>query len=80
MLPIRLGAAAPTLNLTGVHKMVKDINEANRIVGKMAKERYRSSDEVLNEFMRYQKDGECQHFWPDENTACRMLLRIGVPV
>ena len=80
MLPILLGTAAPTLNLTGVHKMVKDINEANRIVGKMAKERYRSSDEVLNEFMRYQKDGECQHFWPDENTACRMLLRIGVPV
>lgn len=80
MLLILLGAAAPTLNLTGVHKMVKDINEANRIVGKMAKERYRSSDEVLNEFMRYQKDGECQHFWPDENTACRMLLRIGVPV
>jgi hypothetical protein len=60
--------------------MVKDINEANRIVGKMAKERYRSSDEVLAEFMRYQKEGECQHFWPDENTACRMLLRIGVPV
>ena len=80
MLLILLGAAAPTLNLTGVHKMVKDINEANRIVGKMAKERYRSSDEVLNEFMRYQKDGECQHFWPDENTACKMLLRIGVPV
>jgi hypothetical protein len=67
-------------NLTGATKMVKDINEANRIVGKMAKERYRSSDEVLAEFMRYQKDGECQHFWPDENTACRMLLRIGVPV
>jgi hypothetical protein len=46
----------------------------------MAKERNRSSDEVLNEFLRYQKEGECQHFWPDENTACRMLLRIGVPV
>ena len=60
--------------------MVKDINEANRIVGNMAKERNRSSDEVLSEFLRYQKDGECQHFWPDENTACRMLLRIGVPV
>ena len=67
-------------NLTGATKMVKDINEANRIVGKMAKERYRSSDEVLSEFLRYQKDGECQHFWPDENTACRMLLRIGAPV
>ncbi len=80
MLLILLGAAAPIPNPTGVHKMVKDINEANRIVGKMAKERYRSSDEVLAEFMRYQKEGECQHFWPDENTACRMLLRIGVPV
>jgi len=80
LLLILLGTAAPIPNLTGVHKMVKDINEANRIVGKMAKERYRSSDEVLAEFMRYQKDGECQHFWPDENTACRMLLRIGVPV
>ena len=80
MLLILLGAAGPTLNLTGATKMVKDINEANRIVGSMAKERNRSSDEVLNEFLRYQKDGECQHFWPDENTACRMLLRIGVPV
>jgi hypothetical protein len=80
LLLILLGAAALIPNPTGVHKMVKDINEANRIVGKMAKERNRSSDEVLNEFMRYQKDGECQHFWPDENTACRMLLRIGVPV
>ena len=67
-------------NHIGACKMVKDINEANRIVGQMAKERNRSSDEVLAEFMRYQKDGECQHFWPDENTACRMLLRIGVPV
>lgn len=56
--------------------MVRDLNEANRIVGKMAKERYRSSDEVLAEFLRYQKDGECTHFWPDENTACRMLLQL----
>jgi hypothetical protein len=79
LLPILLGAAALIPNLTGVLKMVKDINEANRIVGNMAKERNRSSDEVLNEFLRYQKDGECQHFWPDENTACRMLLRIGTP-
>lgn len=65
-------------NLIGACKMVKDINEANRIVGKMAKERYRSSDEVLAEFLRYQKNGECTHFWPDENTACRMLLQLEV--
>ena len=74
MLLILLGAAAPILNLTGVHKMVKDINEANRIVGKMAKERYNTLGDVLTEFLKYQKDGECQHFWPDENTACLMLI------
>jgi hypothetical protein len=54
--------------------MVKDINEANRIVGKMAKERYNTLGDVLTEFLKYQKDGECQHFWPDENTACLMLI------
>lgn len=78
MLLTRRGLAVLIANLTGVTKMVRDINEANRIVGKMAKERYRSSDEVLAEFLRYQKNGECQHFWPDENTACRMLLRLEV--
>ena len=74
MLPIRLGAAALIPNLTGVHKMVKDINEANRIVGKMAKERYNTLGDVLTEFLKYQKNGECTHFWPDENTACLMLI------
>jgi len=54
--------------------MVTDIDHAMRIVGKMAKERYRSGDEVLAEFIKYEKNGECQHFWPDENTACQMLL------
>jgi hypothetical protein len=70
--------AHPVLNHIGACKMVRDINEANCIVGKMAKERGRSSDEVLAEFLRYQKEGECQHFWPDENTACRMLLQLEV--
>ncbi len=56
--------------------MVRDINEANRIVGKMAKERYASIGSVLSEFLKYQKNGECTHFWPDENTACRMLLQL----
>lgn len=51
-----------------------DIERANRIVGKMAKERYCSNDVVLAEFLKYEKNGECQHFWPDENTACLMLL------
>lgn len=54
--------------------MVIDINDANRIVGKMAKERYCSSDAVIAEFIKYEENGECKHFWPDENTACLMLL------
>ena len=70
--------AHPVQNHIGACKMVKDINEANRIVGNMAKERGHSSDEVLAEFLRYQKEGECQHIWPDENTACRMLLQLEV--
>jgi hypothetical protein len=58
--------------------MVKDINEANRIVNKMAKERYNSLGDVLIEFLKYQKNGECTHFWPDENTACQMLIAARV--
>lgn len=51
-----------------------DIARAEHIVNKMAKERYTPIGEVLAEFLRYQKNGECTHFWPDENTACIVLL------
>lgn len=54
--------------------MVTDIDHATRIVNKMAKERYSTVDKVLTEFVKYEQNGECQHFWPDENTACKMLL------
>lgn len=54
--------------------MVKTIEHATQIVTKMAKERYCDIDKVLSEFKKYQKDGECKHFWPDENTACKMLI------
>lgn len=54
--------------------MVTDIDHALRIVNKMAKERYKPVGDVLTEFLKYQVDGECTHFWPDENTACMMLL------
>jgi hypothetical protein len=51
-----------------------DIDRAMHIVNKMAKERYKTVGDVLNEFLKYAKDNECQHFWPDENTACLMLV------
>jgi len=66
--------AVPTLNLIGVTKMVTDTDHALRIVNKMAKERYTTAGDVLTEFLKYQKNGECTHFWPDENTACMMLI------
>lgn len=54
--------------------MVTDTDHALRIVNKMAKERYASPGSVLAEFIRYAKNGECSHMWPDENSACRMLV------
>lgn len=61
-------------NHTGATKMVENQTRALEIVNKMAKERYKPVGEVLAEFLKYQKNGECTHFWPDENTACQMLL------
>ena len=55
--------------------MVADINRALEIVNKMAKERYSTAGDVLTEFLKYQKNGECTHFWPDESTACQMLIK-----
>lgn len=51
-----------------------ELDRATHIVSKMAKERYNTAGNVLAEFLKYQKNGECTHFWPDENTACRMLI------
>jgi len=75
LLLTRLGTAAPTLNPTGAHKMVTDIDHALRIVQKMAKERCKTTGDVLNEFLKYVENNEVNHFWPDENTACLMLLK-----
>ena len=54
--------------------MVTDTDHALRIVNKMAKERFVSIGAVLTQFLRHAKNGECTHFWPDENTACMMLI------
>jgi hypothetical protein len=54
--------------------MVTDNDHALRIVQKMAKERNKTIGDVLAEFIKWEKNNECQHFWPDENTACQMLL------
>ena len=51
-----------------------EFDRAIHIVNKMVKERYSTVDKVLAEFLKHQKNGECQHFWPDENTACMIML------
>lgn len=73
MLPTLRIIAAPIPNLIGATKM--ELDRATHIVNKMAKERYASHGSVLAEFLKYQKNGECSHFWPDENTACMILLK-----
>lgn len=60
------------LNPTGACKM--ELDRAIHIVNKMAKERYSNIGAILAEFIKYQKNGECVHFWPDENTACRLFI------
>lgn len=57
---------------------VMTIEHATQIVTKMAKENYCSIDKVLAAYKKYQVNGECKHFWPDENTACKMLIEEGV--
>ena len=56
------------------------MDRAHTILIKMAKERYTSIFAVLAEFNQYQVDGECKHFWADENTACNTLLGLKVNV
>jgi len=51
-----------------------DITRAERIVKEMAKQRCKTVDAVLAEFNKYQKNGKCNHFWPDENAACARLI------
>jgi hypothetical protein len=51
-----------------------DMNTAERIVNEMATQRFKTVDAVLDEFVKYQKNGKCTHFWPVENIACSHLV------
>ncbi len=50
---------------------------ANEILQRMARERNCSVPEVIQEYLEYQVNGRCQHFWPDQNEACRFMLENG---
>jgi|FreactcultureFD7_1027221.scaffolds.fasta_scaffold07820_6 DNA-dependent RNA polymerase auxiliary subunit epsilon len=56
-----------------------DIERAYDIMRKMIKDRYlaynqTNIEKILDEFVKYEKNGECSHLWPDENTACAILV------
>jgi hypothetical protein len=53
-----------------------DMTRAQQVLDKMCRDRYTTQDKVLAEYAKYQKNGECTHFWPDENTACKMMEKI----
>lgn len=51
-------------------------SKALEIVQKMATERHTGILEVLSEYIKYSNNGEQEviHFWPDENTACKIAF------
>jgi len=55
-----------------------EIGRACDILSEMAKERNIGVLEVLQEWDKFANDeGEASHFWPDQNTACRVFMRMG---
>lgn len=50
---------------------------ANEILQRMARERNCTVREVIDEYLKYQVNGQCRHFWPDQNEACRFMLENG---
>jgi hypothetical protein len=54
--------------------MIMTNDRALDIVQQMASDRNTGVLEVLKEYDKYSVDGEAPHFWPDENTACRVAM------
>ena len=54
------------------------LEKAQTVVNQMAKKRFTTVEDVIDEYSRYQKDGEVRHFWLIENTACRLITLAGV--
>ena len=50
---------------------------ANEILQRMARERNCTVPQVIAEYLEHQVNGQCQHFWPDQNEACRFVLENG---
>lgn len=63
------------INITRNHM---ETDYANRILQDMARERKVTIDQVIQEYLENQVNGQCKHFWPDENEACRFLLENGL--
>lgn len=47
---------------------------AQQIIQHMARERNVTTSEVIQEYLKYQVNGQVKHFWPDENEACQVIL------
>lgn len=60
-----------------IERMHMETVYANQILQQMARERNVTVDEVIQEYLEHQINGRVQHFWPDENEACRFHLENG---
>lgn len=50
---------------------------ANEILQRMARESNTTVKEIIQEYLKYQVNGQVKHFWPDQNEACRFVLENG---
>jgi len=48
--------------------------QMNEILQRMARERNCTVYQVIQEYLKYQLNGQVKHFWPDQNEACRSYL------
>lgn len=58
-------------------EIAMETDYANQILQRMARERNTTVYGVIQEYLKYQVNGQAKHFWPDENEACRFHLENG---
>lgn len=61
-----------------IERMHMETVYANEILQRMARERGVTVAAVIQEYLEHQINGRVQHFWPDQNEACRYMLENGL--
>ena len=51
-----------------------NLKQANEVLSELASKRGRDIPFLLDEFIRFQEDGVCQYYLPQQNLACQIYL------